>query len=88
MNVAGLKRELERIGIDPRWYSFDSSSNDGERFCLVLAGAKWEVYYSERGSRSDVNVFDQESDACRHFLARILSDHVVRQPQHRSTQRS
>ena len=32
---------------------------------------KWEVYYSERGEKSNVRIFDLESDACEYFLKKL-----------------
>lgn len=67
------RQELERILIDKK-ISSDYSLNGGlpnEVFCLNENSGKWEVYYSERGNKSDLKVFDNESDACEYFLREI-----------------
>ncbi|WP_020519403.1 hypothetical protein [Catelliglobosispora koreensis] len=34
-------------------------------FAIKREGAKWIVYYSERGGRSNIEKFDSEDAACR-----------------------
>jgi len=34
----------------------------------------WVVFYSERGSESNLATFDDEADACAELLARVISD--------------
>lgn len=67
------RQELERILVDKK-ISSDYSLDGGlpsEVFCLNENNGKWEVYYSERGNKSDLKVFDNESDACEYFLREI-----------------
>ena len=42
-----------------------------EAYCLNKNRNIWEVYYSERGIKNGLKVFDNESDACK-FLYSLL----------------
>ncbi len=73
MNKESLRSALVMAKVDPRDYSLDGGlPNDA--FCLdTWPEGRWTVYYSERGSRFEVRVFDDESAACRHLL-HLLQD--------------
>lgn len=38
-----------------------------ELYCLGENGNIWEVYYSERGIKSNLRTFQTEDDACNYF---------------------
>lgn len=42
-----------------------------EAFCLNKEDDIWEVYYSERGVKSQLKKFESEEDACEDFYLRI-----------------
>ena len=37
--------------------------------CITRVGRKWEVYFSERGQKTDQVFFDSEQDACEYLLS-------------------
>ncbi|MBI0578658.1 hypothetical protein IEC97_14940 [Neobacillus cucumis] len=43
-----------------------------EAFCLNKEDNIWEVYYSERGVKSQLKKFDSEDEACSYFYQTIL----------------
>lgn len=43
-----------------------------EAFCLNKEGDIWEVYYSERGIKSEVERFTTEEEACSYFYKTVL----------------
>jgi hypothetical protein len=43
-----------------------------EVFCLNKEDNIWEVYYSERGVKSQLKKFDSEDEACDYFYKTIL----------------
>lgn len=55
---------------------------DGSHFELahVLArrNSKWVIFLSERGSESDSTEFENEHDACVHFLGRVCLELIER----------
>lgn len=69
MNMEELSRKLVRLGISPSAYCL-SGGLPSERYCLN-AGEAWEVYYSERGQKTDLRRFDREESACTYLLFRL-----------------
>ena len=41
-----------------------------ETLCIVKEDT-WQVYYSERGSKSGLKLFKTESEACEFFLCKM-----------------
>lgn len=39
-----------------------------ELYCLGENGNIWEVYYSERGTKSNLQTFQTEEEACKYLL--------------------
>lgn len=78
MNLDSLKLDLERLGIKKRWYSLSEEFAD-EAFCIHRSKERelWEVYYCERGEKSNLRTFKSEDEACEWFYHFITSDHVV-----------
>lgn len=65
---------LEKIFHDNQVPNDLYSLNGGfpsESFCLNKVDANWEVYYSERGVKSSIVSFNNESDACEYLLKQI-----------------
>lgn len=78
MNREQLKSRLAALRIDPTAYSLSGGLPNE---CLVLnqePNGKWEVYYSERGEKSGLRIFDSEESAAQYFLDVILHDSAVR----------
>jgi len=74
MTRAELAAALRQGRVNPAVYSLDGGlPNDA--YCLDDAGGgRWVVYYSERGSRFDERMFDQESEACQYLLDTLLNE--------------
>jgi len=70
MNLCELKRELDRLSIPKDAYSLRGGLPN-ESYCIGKKDGKWEVYYSERGRKSALQIFSGEHDACIHFLSMI-----------------
>ena len=72
MKVNELSNELKELGVPEFYYSILTGGLPNERLCIVETDLKkWEVYYSERGEKSNVRIFDLESDACEYFLKKL-----------------
>ena len=41
-----------------------------EKLCIAKED-KWQVYYSEHGSKSGLKLFETESEACEFFLRKM-----------------
>ncbi len=67
MNVGMLKVELERLNVPKDMYHL-TGGLPNESYCIGQRDSKWDVYYSERGRKSDLKTFDDESTACEYFL--------------------
>ena len=68
MNRSDLKKVLEKIGIDPRFYSLDGTLLP-DRIVLYISSSSWIVFYfDERGNRNNELEFNSESKACEHIL--------------------
>lgn len=65
-----LKERLIREGVPEFLYSL-SATTPNEAFVLHQNGDKWEVYYGERGYKRDLQIFDNESDACENIYPKI-----------------
>lgn len=67
MDKKELELKLIELGIRNDSYSL-SGGLPNEAYCLSNIGKDWEVYYSERGSKSSLKIFSSESAACEYFL--------------------
>jgi hypothetical protein len=78
MNREQLKNQLETLRIDPTAYDL-SGGFPNERLVLNQEqDGAWEVYYSERGQKSGLRIFNSEESAIQYFLDVILHDSAVR----------
>jgi len=76
MNIQELKEKLINIGIREDFYSL-SGGLPSEAYCIGKTNLGWEVYYSERGNKNKLKIFNNENNACDYFYKRITSDSVV-----------
>lgn len=58
-----LRRLLEAERVPEIYYSLEGGL-PYDRWCLAQTRKGWEVYYSERGGKDDLELFESESDAC------------------------
>ncbi len=68
MKKQELKQRLiyEQIPINSYWLD-EGGPCLGEVYCLSKNKNTWEVYYSERGQKTNLKVFDEEETACDYF---------------------
>jgi hypothetical protein len=71
MVVEELKKRLDQIGVSDDLYSLLIGGFPNEAYCLIKNEDGWEVYYSERGQKSDVQQFENESEACEYLLEEL-----------------
>lgn len=71
MNVKELVERLKEANIPNDSYSILENKKD-ESICLVNETGTWEVFYSERGLRTELARFTGEDEACDHFFRRII----------------
>lgn len=43
-----------------------------ERYCLNEFNGNWEVYYSERGVKSQLKDFSNEEEACEYLYNKLI----------------
>ncbi|MFN0198593.1 MAG: hypothetical protein ACKVT0_17740 [Planctomycetaceae bacterium] len=65
--------------ISSRAYSLDGSVD--ENFCLENSGGIWQVYYFERGIKSEFRSFNTEDAALDQLFAMLLDDQSTRDRQ-------
>ncbi len=63
MTKNDLKIKLENKGFPTGSFSLEGGLPN-ESYCLNKNGKIWEVYYSERGNKSGLKEFKDESEAC------------------------
>ncbi|MGK7947789.1 MAG: hypothetical protein AB4368_03010 [Xenococcaceae cyanobacterium] len=73
MNKNELKRKLEQKNVRGDSYSLEGGFPN-EAYCLNNNGALWEVYYSERGQKTELETFNEESEACDYFYNLLIED--------------
>ncbi len=76
MNKSELEKRLEQERAEKSAYSLEGGFPN-EAFVLNQNGNQWEVYYSERGQKSGLVIFDNENDACE-YLYRDLKRFVIK----------
>lgn len=70
MTVEQLEKELEMMEIPQELYSIMVGGLPNEKLCIAKEN-KWQVYYSERGSKNELKLFETESEACEFFLRKM-----------------
>lgn len=67
MNTNELEVKLTEAGVRKDVYQL-SGGLPNEAYCLAQSDEEWQVYYSERGSKSNLKTFDTESQACQYLF--------------------
>lgn len=49
----------------------------GETYCIEEKNNKWEVYYTERGTKFDIKEFYTENEACEYFYKWIMQRNII-----------
>lgn len=70
MDRTDLKKIMQNNRVPSDLYSLNGGF-PSESYCLNEVNNNWEVYYSERGVKSGIVNFDNESEACEYFLKEI-----------------
>jgi hypothetical protein len=77
MTILALRAKLQSMGIRDDSYSLDRDQD--ERYVLKRDGSHWVVYYSERGLRTGLQIFDSFDAAAAHLCEELTSDALARQ---------
>jgi hypothetical protein len=68
MNKVILKNKLDKLGINPMYYSLDCGLKT-DALILYKNYEVWEIFYiDERGGRHEKGLFNSENEACNYFL--------------------
>lgn len=67
MTILELEKKLKEINLPEDLYSILKGGFPSEQFCIVKENNIWSVYYSERGRKSGLKTFTDESNACEYF---------------------
>ena len=68
MKVEELINELNKMKIPKDIYSILGEGLPNEMMCMQYVNKKWEVFYSERGHKSGLIIFEDEDSACDYFF--------------------
>lgn len=71
MKIKDLEQELIAINVPKDIYSILKGGLPNEQYCISKDGDNWEVYYSERGNKSGLIIFDNEDMACEYFYKKV-----------------
>lgn len=66
MNLIQLKENLIAMNIPKHFYSLEGGLPN-EAYCIGWNKGIWEVYYSEKGNKTDLKKFRSEIEACDFF---------------------
>ena len=70
MTIDELQKELNKLGVSQDLYSLMIGGFPNEILCIVKEES-WQVFYSERGHKSGLKIFDTETEACEFFLRKM-----------------
>jgi hypothetical protein len=71
VTIVELERKLVKSGVPKHAYSL-TGGLPVEAYCLEQTASKWHFYYSERGEKNALKVFDLEHEACNYFYNEII----------------
>lgn len=71
MNKRELAQRLVNEDIDKYSYCLEGGYPN-ESHCIFKNGDVWEVYYSEKGRKSKLKMFDTEEEACKYFYSWLI----------------
>ena len=71
MRVVDVQEIVRAAAVDPAYYSLDEIDRSGALHLLAF-GQTWRVFLSERGTRSELQEFASEDEACVYFLKRLF----------------
>lgn len=68
MKIRELKKAVSKMNIPRGTISFQGRFPP-DAHCITRVGRRWEVYYSEKGQKTDQVFFDSEHDACEYLFS-------------------
>jgi hypothetical protein len=71
MNKQTLLQKLLEHSVPQDLYSLEGGLPN-EAYCLDFVNGGWVTYYSERGIKTGLKHFEDESSACSYFLEKII----------------
>ncbi len=71
MNRNDMKTILKKNGIEENFVYEMTDTNIGDLLGIEETIQGWSVYYSERGKKQILAIFDDEDSACRMMLQKI-----------------
>lgn len=74
MKKEELQRALEAEGIRPNIYCLAGPIRDEQYVLINVEDGSWEVYYSERGNKNELERFRTEEEACLRFFELVSTD--------------
>ena len=72
MDRSELKQRLEAAKVPESEYNLSGRGPVDNRYVLEKRGARWRIYYSERGLETQAAEFPTESEACEALLAKLV----------------
>ena len=76
MNVIELERQLAQRGFNVCTI-YTGDGNPEDRYAIILEGNLWNVYYTERGERFELQQFSTETEACEYLLSLFNRDQTI-----------
>ncbi|MDT8718417.1 hypothetical protein IAI10_17250 [Clostridium sp. 19966] len=74
MNITQLQKELDNMGMKKRCYSINGNLAT-DTYILNQVYHKWEYFYfDEKGNKQGDKIFENEDEACRHFLEKMKNE--------------
>lgn len=80
MNKKQLEQRVKQENISEYYHSLEGGFPN-EAFAVNMSNNAWEVYYSERGNKSQLKIFKSEENTCDYFynwIMKILKKHKQR----------
>lgn len=72
MKLAELKTRLVHSNVPVDSYGL-AGGLPNEAYCIErMSDGKWSTYYSERGQRSNLRIFETEAEACEGLYADVV----------------
>lgn len=75
MKLQELQEKLKNENIRQDAYSIGGGLPN-EAYCLNEVEGKWEIYYSERGEKTGLKIFEDEESACNYFYLLLKNENT------------
>lgn len=73
MNILQLEQKLKELSVRKDSYSLYGGFPN-EAYCVSQFENTWEVYYSERGLKTNMKIFSDEASACEYFFHLLIKN--------------